>query len=134
MLFKNVIKYKAATCYDITCYDITCYDVTGIDITPQQVAESAAVSTGDKRTPSVGSTPHSSNNSAPRSSSSVSSSSGQDKYFYRDKLVFDPDVYINNPSYSGNKISVCLLDIILKVCTVSSLFKFCFLFLFYLRR
>ncbi|XP_063691866.1 uncharacterized protein LOC134824089 isoform X1 [Bolinopsis microptera] len=72
----------------------------------EKVAESAAVSAGDKRAPSVGSTPHSSNNSAPRSSSSVSSSSGQDKYFYRDKLVFDPDVYINNPSYSDFQFKV----------------------------
>ncbi|XP_063691867.1 uncharacterized protein LOC134824089 isoform X2 [Bolinopsis microptera] len=72
----------------------------------KKVAESAAVSAGDKRAPSVGSTPHSSNNSAPRSSSSVSSSSGQDKYFYRDKLVFDPDVYINNPSYSDFQFKV----------------------------
>ena len=57
-------------------------------------------------TSSRGSTPHSSSNSGPRSivrssSSTSSSTSGQDKYFYRDKLVFDPDVYINNPSYSG---------------------------------
>jgi hypothetical protein len=54
----------------------------------------------------TGPSTYSAHSSAPRSvvrssSSTSSSASSQDKYFYRDKLVFDPDVYINNPSYSG---------------------------------